>query len=215
MLSLNVHRRHLTAEQRRELIAKVLKAKPEASNRLIAKQVKADDKTVASVRSVLESTAEIPQLKKTKGKDGKARPVKGKKKSTIPPVPPVPPVPIKAASLAAPEAKPAIPTKATDLARIADLARDCRGLLMHPEQNADEIRKKLSQIIKLSDPDSKGRARATDADAAKSNAKIDQRLFRRAMALDGENDAPAPITGNDVDVEQSTSITPTSNSATS
>jgi len=181
-LSLNVHRRHLNAEQRRELIAKVLKAKPEASNRLIAKQVKADDKTVASVRSVLESTAEIPQLKKTKGKDGKARPVKGKKKSTIPPVPPVPPVPIKAASLAAPEAKPAIPTKATDLARIADLARDCRGLLMHPEQNADEIRKKLSQIIKLSDPNPKGRG----TKSAASNAKLDQKLFRRAMALETE-----------------------------
>jgi hypothetical protein len=190
-LSLNVHRRHLTAEQRRELIAKVLKAKPEASNRLIAKQVKADDKTVASVRSVLESTAEIPQLKKTKGKDGKARPVKAKKKSTIPPVPPVP---IKAATVTAPEAKPAIPTKATDLARIADLARDCRGLLMHPEQNAGEIRKKLSQIIKLSDPNSKGRS----TKSAASNAKLDQKLFRRAMALETEavGDTSARPAGN-------------------
>jgi hypothetical protein len=181
-LSLNVHRRHLNAEQKRQLIAKVLKAKPATSNRQIASIVKADDKTVASVRSVMESTAEIPQLEKTKGKDGKARPVKAKKKSTIPPVSPVPPVPIKAASLAAPEAKPAIPTKATDLARIADLARDCRGLLMHPEQNADEIRKKLSQIIKLSDPNSKGRG----TKSAASNAKLDQKLFRRAMALETE-----------------------------
>jgi len=47
-LSLNVHRRHLTAEQKRELIAKLLKAEPEVSNLSIAKQVKADDKTVAS-----------------------------------------------------------------------------------------------------------------------------------------------------------------------
>ena len=31
--SLNIHRRHLTAEQKRELIAKVLKAEPEKSNR--------------------------------------------------------------------------------------------------------------------------------------------------------------------------------------
>jgi hypothetical protein len=52
-LSLNVHRRHLTAEQKRELIAKVLKAKPEASNLAVAKQVKADDKTLAAVRSDL------------------------------------------------------------------------------------------------------------------------------------------------------------------
>jgi hypothetical protein len=199
-LALNVHRRHLNAEQRRELIAKVLKAKPEASNRQIAKQVKADDKTVAKVRTELEATAEIPQLKKTKGKDGKARPAKAKKKPTSTTVSPAP---IKAAE---PEVKPAVvtvPAKTTEsiLIRIADLARDCRGLLAHPEQNANEIRKKLSQIIKLSDPNSKGHARANDA--AKSNAKLDQKLFRRAMALEGGNDAPAPITGNDVNTEQS------------
>jgi hypothetical protein len=33
VLSANLHRRHLTADQKRELIAKVLKAKPEASVR--------------------------------------------------------------------------------------------------------------------------------------------------------------------------------------
>jgi hypothetical protein len=76
VLSLNAHRRHLTADQKRELIGKVLKAKPEQSNRSIAKQVKADDKTVASVRRDLETTAEIPQLEKTLGGDGKARKAK-------------------------------------------------------------------------------------------------------------------------------------------
>ena len=59
-LSFNVHRRHLTREQKRDLIAKVLKAKPEVSNREIAKQVKADDKRVATVRRDLEANAEIP-----------------------------------------------------------------------------------------------------------------------------------------------------------
>jgi hypothetical protein len=73
VISKNIHRRHLTVEQKRELIAKVLKAKPEQSNRQIAKQVKADDKTVAKVRRDMESTAEIPQLEKTVGADGKAR----------------------------------------------------------------------------------------------------------------------------------------------
>jgi len=34
---------------------------------------KADDKTVAAVRSEMESTAEIPQLKKTVGRDGRSR----------------------------------------------------------------------------------------------------------------------------------------------
>ncbi len=49
-LSLNVHRRHLTTEQKRELIAKVLKAKPELSDRQIGKMAKVDGKTVAAVR---------------------------------------------------------------------------------------------------------------------------------------------------------------------
>jgi hypothetical protein len=77
-ISANIQRRHLTAEQKRDLIAKVLKAKPEASNRTIAKQVKADDKTVGKVRKELEATAEIPQLTKTTGQDGKSRPTKRK-----------------------------------------------------------------------------------------------------------------------------------------
>ena len=51
----------------------MLKAQPEKSNRTIARQTKADDKTVAAVRGKLEATAEIPQLTKTVGADGKAR----------------------------------------------------------------------------------------------------------------------------------------------
>jgi hypothetical protein len=78
VISKNIHRRHLTTEQRRDLIAKLLKAKPETSNNQIAKQVKADDKTVAKVRAKLEATSDIPKLKKTKGADGKERPTKRK-----------------------------------------------------------------------------------------------------------------------------------------
>src|SRR6516164_11843982 len=74
VLTANLHRRHLTSEQKRELIDKVLKAKPEASNATVAKQTKTTDKTVAKVRRKLESTSEIPKLEKTVGKDGKARP---------------------------------------------------------------------------------------------------------------------------------------------
>jgi hypothetical protein len=72
-LSLNVHRRHLTNEQKRGLIASVLKATPEKSNNQIAKEVQADDKTVAKRRVELEATSEIPKLEKTVGADGKAR----------------------------------------------------------------------------------------------------------------------------------------------
>ena len=75
-LSANIHRRHLTAEQRRDLIAKVLKAKPETSNLQIAKQVKADDKTVAKVRTELESRSEIPNVKNRSDSKGRKQPAR-------------------------------------------------------------------------------------------------------------------------------------------
>ena len=87
-LSLNIHRRHLTPEQRRELIASVLKAKPEASNLSIAKQVKADDKTVASVRRELEGRSEIPNVENRTDTKGRKQPAK-KKPSKTRPGPPV------------------------------------------------------------------------------------------------------------------------------
>jgi hypothetical protein len=51
VISANIHRRHLTTEQKRELIAKLLKATPEKSDRAIGKVAKADGKTVAAVRA--------------------------------------------------------------------------------------------------------------------------------------------------------------------
>ena len=60
MLSANIHRRHLTAEQKREIIAAVLKAQPEKSNRTIAKQTKVDDKTVAAVRGSSKQLGKFP-----------------------------------------------------------------------------------------------------------------------------------------------------------
>ena len=73
-LSFNLHRRHLTSAQKRDLISKVLKARPEVPNATVAKQTMADDKTVAKVRRKLEATSEIPRLEKTTGRDGRSRP---------------------------------------------------------------------------------------------------------------------------------------------
>jgi ParB/Sulfiredoxin domain len=84
VISANVHRRHLTTEQKRDLIAKVIKATPEKSNRSIAQATKSDHKTVAAVRAEKEATGEIPQLSKTVGKDGKARTTAPTKKATQP-----------------------------------------------------------------------------------------------------------------------------------
>ena len=75
-LSVNIYRRHLTAEQKRDLIAKVLKAKPELSDRAIAKQVKADGKTVAKVRTE-QANADIPH--KTERTEASGRKARGRK----------------------------------------------------------------------------------------------------------------------------------------
>jgi ParB-like chromosome segregation protein Spo0J len=73
VISANIRRRHLTNEQKRELIEKLLKADAGKSNVLIAKATGVTDKTVGSVRAALEATSEIPRLEKTVGADGKAR----------------------------------------------------------------------------------------------------------------------------------------------
>lgn len=76
VISLNIHRRHLTQEQRREVIAKVLVAEPGRANRDIAAELKVDDKLVGRVRAKLEATASLPQLDRTTGRDGKERPAR-------------------------------------------------------------------------------------------------------------------------------------------
>lgn len=71
---LNILRRHLTQEQKRELIREQVRETPERSNRQIAGALGVSDKTVGSVRSELESGAEIPHLDRVEGPDGKSYP---------------------------------------------------------------------------------------------------------------------------------------------
>jgi len=72
--SLNLHRRHLTPEQKRELIAKLLKAAPEKSDRAIGKMAKADKNTVASVRAEQEGRGEIHHVEKRTDSKGRKQP---------------------------------------------------------------------------------------------------------------------------------------------
>jgi hypothetical protein len=60
--SANVHRRHLIAEQKRELIGKLIKADPEKSDRQIAGIVKASPTTVGAVRHNMEKTGDVSKL---------------------------------------------------------------------------------------------------------------------------------------------------------
>src|SRR6516225_12132503 len=73
VVSRNILRRHLTARQKRELIAKLLKADASKSDRQIGETIKADHKTVGAVRAEKEATGEISSVEKRIGMDGKAR----------------------------------------------------------------------------------------------------------------------------------------------
>ncbi len=210
--SANLHRRHLTPKQKRDRIAARLKADPTQSDRQIAKQTGASHPHVAKVRHELEQSGAVETVTAVTGSDKRQQPRQRSKPAKAKPVADAEPASpatnpdgiaepaggatasgaIKPAAtdgaVTAPASAPAAKTPASILIRIADLARGCRGLLAHPEQNVAEIREKLAKISRLRDPDSKGRARAPDA--AKTNAKLDQKLFPRAMALDGTVDRP-------------------------
>jgi hypothetical protein len=73
-ISANILRRHLTAEQKRKVVADLLLADPTRSNRAIAALAKASDHVVANVRNDLEHGARIAHHAERVGKDGIAQP---------------------------------------------------------------------------------------------------------------------------------------------
>jgi hypothetical protein len=73
--SANLHRRHLTAEQRRELIGKLIEAMPEKSNRQIAKLVNASPTTVGTKRAEMEATGDVSKLDTLSDTRGRRQPV--------------------------------------------------------------------------------------------------------------------------------------------
>jgi hypothetical protein len=83
VISANIHRRHLTSEQRRELIGKLLKEDPSKSDRAIAKIVKADKNTVAKVRKEKEGRGEIHHVAKRTDTKGRKQPARKQKERSV------------------------------------------------------------------------------------------------------------------------------------
>ena len=75
-LSLNAHRRHLPADERRRLLQAQLKATPEKSDRAIGAIVGYSDKTVAKERRDLAGRSEIPNVETKTDTKGRAQPAK-------------------------------------------------------------------------------------------------------------------------------------------
>ncbi len=68
---LNLNRRHLTREQRRNLVIESVKADPQLSSREHGRRAGVDHKTAESVRQSLAATGEIPQSQTRVGADGR------------------------------------------------------------------------------------------------------------------------------------------------
>jgi hypothetical protein len=69
VISMNLHRRHLTPEKKREIIAELLKTNPQASDRAIAAQAKVSPTTVGTVRATVQAGQSLAR----EGQDGKKR----------------------------------------------------------------------------------------------------------------------------------------------
>jgi ParB/Sulfiredoxin domain len=79
---LNMQRRHLSREQKRQVVAAKLKESPEWTDTRIAHLLGVSDKTVRSVREEQEAVSEIPKLDTLIGADGKEYP--RTRKRTVP-----------------------------------------------------------------------------------------------------------------------------------
>ncbi len=93
VISKNLHRRHLTAKQKRKAIADLITAQPEKSNRAIADQAKVDKNTVTAVRQEMEERGEIHHVEERIDTKGRKQPAKKKKakKANKPPTEKPPP----------------------------------------------------------------------------------------------------------------------------
>jgi ParB-like chromosome segregation protein Spo0J len=76
VISANIRRRHLDQAQKRDLIAKLLKAQPEKSDRQIAKTVKASPTTVGTVRAEMEAAGDVSKLDTRTDTKGRKQPTR-------------------------------------------------------------------------------------------------------------------------------------------
>jgi DNA-binding MurR/RpiR family transcriptional regulator len=76
---MNVHRRHLTPEDRARYLQAVIKAEPEKSDRAIAKKTGVSQPTVSKARKKMETTDKDLSVEKRTGLDGRTRKLPAKK----------------------------------------------------------------------------------------------------------------------------------------
>ena len=80
VISANVHRRHLTPELKRDVIAALLKANPDKSDRRIAKEAASNRTTVGQVRKELEDTGTCQSVDTRTDTKGRKQPTNAKRR---------------------------------------------------------------------------------------------------------------------------------------
>ena len=80
VISANIRRRHLTPAQKQKVLAKLVAAQPEKSDRELAKQAGVSHPTIAKARRAAEATGKALPVDKRVGADGKARKQPARKK---------------------------------------------------------------------------------------------------------------------------------------
>jgi ParB-like chromosome segregation protein Spo0J len=76
-VSLNVHRRHLTVDQKKEIARRLLKENPRLSARYLGRLVGVAHRTAQDVKTAMIAGGEIPHLDEIEGQDGKTYKAKG------------------------------------------------------------------------------------------------------------------------------------------
>jgi hypothetical protein len=74
VISVNIHRRHLTAEDKHKAVVGLLKAQPEKSNRQIAKMAEASHPYIAKVRKKLEEAGDVETVTTSIDTKGRKQP---------------------------------------------------------------------------------------------------------------------------------------------
>jgi hypothetical protein len=78
VISANIHRRHLSVEQRQDLLIKLIARAPEKSDRQIAKEVGVDHKTIAKARAKGVDVGTVPHVSTRIDTKGRKQPAEKK-----------------------------------------------------------------------------------------------------------------------------------------
>jgi ParB-like chromosome segregation protein Spo0J len=83
IIRMNIHRRHLKPEERREFLKRLLRLSPRKSDRTIAREAGVDHKTVAAARSEGERRGEIPHVSTRVDSNGRRQPARRKAAAAV------------------------------------------------------------------------------------------------------------------------------------